>query len=146
MNVFTPIEGQVMVITGASSGIGRLTAIKAAAAGASVVLAARNAAHLGRVEQEIVRAGGAAIGAPTDVADMSQVQRLADRAVAEFGRMDCWIGNAAVSIYGTFDEVSLDDFRRIMEVNFMGQVHGAKAALPYLETTGGSLVCVGSAL
>src|SRR5688500_15549061 len=99
-----PIADQVIVITGASSGIGRLTAIKAAAAGASVVLAARNESNLEHVAQDIARLGGVAVVAPTDVTDMAQVQKLADRAVAEFGRLDCWIGNAAVSLYGTFQE------------------------------------------
>jgi NAD(P)-dependent dehydrogenase (short-subunit alcohol dehydrogenase family) len=140
------ISDQVIVITGASSGIGRATAVAAAAQGARVVLAARNARDLEELASEIARAGGAAIAVPTDVTDFVRVQALADRAVQEFGRIDCWINNAAVSMYGAFDDVSLEDFRRIMDVNFMGQVHGAKAALPKLEETGGTLICVGSVL
>jgi NAD(P)-dependent dehydrogenase (short-subunit alcohol dehydrogenase family) len=141
-----PLSEQVIVITGASSGIGRRTAVAAAAEGARVVLAARNAEDLEEVAAEIRRAGGTALAVPTDVSDYAQVLALAGRAVDELGRIDCWINNAAVSLYGAFDEVSLDDFRRVLEVNFMGQVHGAKAALPWLEETGGALICVGSAL
>ena len=141
-----PISEQVIVITGASSGIGRGTALSAAARGAKVVLAARNAHDLEELAGEIARAGGSAVAVPTDVTDFAQVQALAERAVREFGRIDCWINNAAVSLYGPFEDVSLDDFRRIMDVNFMGQVHGAKAALPRLEETSGTLICVGSVL
>jgi NAD(P)-dependent dehydrogenase (short-subunit alcohol dehydrogenase family) len=144
--VAKPIADQVIVVTGASSGIGRATAIKAAAAGARVVLAARNAQHLEYVAHEISRLGGTAVVVPTDVTDIRQVQWLADVALDEFGRLDCWIGNAGVSLYGSFQDLSLDDFRRVIEVNFMGQVHGAKVALPLLEESGGALVCVGSAL
>ena len=141
-----PISEQVIVITGASSGIGRATAVTAAQQGASVVLAARNEHDQKQVAEEIARCGGVAVAVPTDVSDYAQVEKLAARAVAEFGRIDSWINNAAVSLYGSFDEVSLEDFRRIMDVNFMGQVHGAKAALPHLEQTAGTLVCVGSVL
>jgi NAD(P)-dependent dehydrogenase (short-subunit alcohol dehydrogenase family) len=144
--VAKPISEQVIVITGASSGIGRATALAAAARGARVVLAARNAHDLEEVAAEIARAGGSALAAPTDVTDYAQVERLAERAVGAFGRIDCWINNAAVSLYGSFDQVSLEDFRRIMDVNFMGQVHGAKVALPRLEETSGTLICVGSVL
>jgi NAD(P)-dependent dehydrogenase (short-subunit alcohol dehydrogenase family) len=141
-----PIGDQVIVVTGASSGIGRLTAIQAAAAGARVVLAARNAAQLESVAHEIVRLGGVALAVPTDVTDMTQVQKLADRTLSEFGRLDSWIGNAGVALYGSFDEISLEEFRRVMDVNFMGQVYGARASIPLLERTAGSFVCVGSAL
>ena len=141
-----PISEQVIVITGASSGIGLATARSAAAQGAKVVLAARNVRDLEHAVEEIERAGGAAIPVPTDVAAFDQVQALAHRAVEAFGRIDSWVNNAAVSAYATFEQLSVDDIRRIMEVNFMGQVHGAKAALPHLERTDGALICVGSTL
>jgi NAD(P)-dependent dehydrogenase (short-subunit alcohol dehydrogenase family) len=141
-----PLSEQVVVVVGASSGFGLLTAQRAAARGASVVLAARNAADLDVAVRDITRAGGSAIAVPTDVTDYEQVQRLAQRAVAEFGRIDTWINNAAVSLYGYFMELSLEDIRRVMDVNFMGQVHGARAALPHLDRTDGALICVGSAL
>jgi NAD(P)-dependent dehydrogenase (short-subunit alcohol dehydrogenase family) len=141
-----PVSEQVMVVVGASSGIGRLTALLAAQRGARVVLAARNRSDLERAVEEIRRDGGEALAVPTDVTDPAQVEALAGRAVAEYGRIDSWVTTAAVSLYGTFRQVPLEEFRRVMEVNFMGQVHCARAALPHLERTAGALVCVGSAL
>lgn len=141
-----PISEQVIVITGASSGIGLATAREAARRGARVVLAARNRHDLERAAEEIRREGGDALAVPTDVTRYDQVEALAHRAVREFGRIDTWVNNAAVSVYGTFKEVSLEDFRREIDVIFFGQVHGAKAALPFLEQSHGALVCVGSAL
>jgi NAD(P)-dependent dehydrogenase (short-subunit alcohol dehydrogenase family) len=140
------ISEQVIVVTGASSGIGLATAQEAARRGARVVLAARNAHDLEHAVAEIRREGGDALAVPTDVTDYAQVQALAHRAVQEWGRIDTWVNNAGVSLYATFKEASLEDFRRVMETNFMGQVHGAKAALPHLEATNGALVCVGSTL
>ncbi len=141
-----PIREQVIVITGASSGIGLATAMHAAQLGARVVLAARNRRDLEAAVSAIRRDGGEAIAVPTDVTSYEAVQALAERAVTTYGRIDTWVNNAAVSAYAPFRETSLEDVRRIMDVNFMGQVHGAKAALPYLERTRGALVCVGSTL
>jgi short-subunit dehydrogenase len=140
------IRDQVIVITGASSGIGRITAMMAAAEGARVVLAARNETNLEEVAREIHRAGGAARAVPTDVTDIDQVRRLAQAAMDEFGRVDTWVNNAAVSLYGTFDDTAVEDIRRVIDVNFMGQVNCAKVALPLLEESAGTLVCVGSVL
>ncbi|MEX2282832.1 MAG: SDR family oxidoreductase [Gemmatimonadota bacterium] len=141
-----PVAEQVMVIVGASSGIGLLTAQEAARRGAKVVLAARNVRDLDLAVRQIARAGGDALAVPTDVTAYDQVERLARRAVTEFGRIDTWINNAAVSLYGYVTEVSREDVRRVMDVNFMGQVNGIRAALPFLETSAGTLICVGSAL
>jgi len=141
-----PIGQQVIVITGASSGIGLATAQVAARLGAKVALAARNARDLDRAVDEITRAGADAIAVPTDVTDPEQVEGLAEAAAERWGRIDTWVNNAAVSAYATFREQPLEDFRRLLEVNFMGQVHGARAALPHLERSDGALICVGSAL
>jgi NAD(P)-dependent dehydrogenase (short-subunit alcohol dehydrogenase family) len=140
------IGEQVVVIAGASSGIGLACAKDFAARGAKVVIAARNERDIEREAQYIRNAGGDVIDVPCDVAVAEQVQELATRAATEFGRIDSWIHNAAVSMYGSFKQASLDDFRRIMEINFLGQVYGAKAALPYLEQTGGAFISIGSAL
>ncbi|HEX2167630.1 MAG TPA: SDR family oxidoreductase [Longimicrobiales bacterium] len=140
------IEGQVIVITGASSGIGLATAQAAARSGARVVMAARNAGDLHNAADDIRREGGEAIAVQADVAVFEQVELLANRAIEEFGRIDTWVNCAAVSAYATFVEQPLEDIRRIMDVNFLGQVHGAKAALPHLEQSAGALICVGSTL
>jgi len=91
-------------------------------------------------------AGGEAVVVPTDVTEYPQVEALARTAVDTFGRIDTWINNAAVAVYGTFMDVPLEDFRRAFDVDFMGQVHGARAALPHLEASGGTLICVGSVI
>lgn len=141
-----PIRDQAIVITGASSGIGLATALAAARRGARLALAARNAAELERAAARVRDAGGVAVVVPTDVTVYEQVEALARSAVDAFGRIDTWINNAAVAVYGTFMDVPLDDFRRAFDVDFMGQVHGARAALPYLEASGGTLICVGSVI
>lgn len=141
-----PIERQVVVITGASSGMGLLTAREMARRGARVVMAARNARDLAQAAAEIRRDGGDAVAVPTDVTDADQVHRLARSAVEAFGRIDTWIGAAAVSAYATFREQPAEDFEQVLRVNFLGQVNGARAALPYLEQSGGALVFIGSAL
>jgi short-subunit dehydrogenase len=102
-----------MVITGASSGIGLVTAKQAAARGARVVLTARNGRDLDRAVRDIRQDGGRAIHVVADVSDPSQVERVADAAVREFGRIDTWVNNAAVSMYGRITEVSLEDMRRL---------------------------------
>ena len=140
------ISRQVIVITGASSGIGLVTAKEAARRGAKVVLAARNERDLNKAVEEIRREGGDALAVPTDVTDYAQVEALARRAAKEYGRIDTWVNNAGVSLYATFEEASLEDFKQVIDVIFYGQVHGAKAALPYLKKTEGALICVGSAL
>jgi len=139
-----PIGEQVVVITGASSGIGRETAMRFARRGARVVLTARNEEALRTVESAITGEGGRALAIPADVTDWNQVQQVAQRAVDTFGGIDTWVSNAAVSVYGAFRQVPVEEYRRVMDVNWMGQIHGAKAALPHLHKSGGTLIGIGA--
>ena len=141
-----PLDEQVIVITGASSGIGLVTAKNAARRGACVVLAARNEKDLRDATEAIRRDGGRAVYAAADVADAGQVDRVADTALREFGRIDTWVNNAAVSMYGRIMDLSIDDMRRQMDVNCWGQVYGSRTAVQHLRREGGALINVGSAL
>jgi short-subunit dehydrogenase len=138
------LKDQVIVITGASSGIGLCTAQSAAIQGAKVVLAARSGETLDDVVQRITANGGEAVAVVCDVADRAQVDNLAAEAIARFGRFDTWVNNAGVAIYGKLEEVNLDDARRMFDINFWGVVHGSRAALPHLRGQGGALINVGS--
>ncbi len=138
------IKDQVIVITGASSGIGLSTARMAAKRGARVVLTARNDADLRSVTDEI-RAGGArAIAVTADVANEADMDRVADAAVREFGTIDTWVNNAGLSIYGKLIDIPLQDKRRLFDVNFWGVVHGCRTAVRVLKQHGGALINIGS--
>jgi len=139
-----PLDQQVIVITGASSGIGLATAQAAVRQGARVVLAARSEHTLESVVGEMIRAGGEAMHVDTDVSKRDQVERLASAAFARFGRIDTWVNDAGLSIYGRLDEVSDQDNRRLFDINFWGVVYGSLVALPYLKQNGGALINVGS--
>jgi short-subunit dehydrogenase len=147
MNVaLLPLAEQVIVITGASSGIGLVTAKQAAARGASLVVVARNEHDLQSACEQIRHRGGRAIHVVADVADFAQVEHVADVAIGEFGRIDTWVNNAAVSMYGRITQLSVDDMRRQMDVNYWGQVYGSLVAVRHLRERGGALINVGSAL
>jgi short-subunit dehydrogenase len=139
-----PISEQVIVITGASSGIGLATALEAAQQGAKVVVAARSQQTLADVVSRIEDAGGQATAAVADVARREDVQRIAEVALKTFGRVDTWVNNAGVSAYGLLEQHQEHDARRIFDVNFWGVVHGSMAALPLLRQNGGALINVGS--
>jgi short-subunit dehydrogenase len=138
------IGDQVMVVTGASSGIGLATAKLAAERGACVVLTARDEDGLRQAVEGIRTAGGRAAYVVADVADRDALEQVAATAVREFGRLDTWVNNAGVAIYGRLEDVPVDDARRLFETNYFGMVNGALAALPYLKRRGGALINIGS--
>src|SRR5207247_2089938 len=117
------LREQVMVITGASSGIGLCTAKVAAAGGARVVLAARNGEALADIERQINSDGGQAVHVVADVGKRADVQRIADTAVQRFGGFDTWVNDAGVAIWGKLEEVTDEDSRRLFDTNFWGTVY-----------------------
>jgi len=139
-----PLNRQVIVITGATSGIGLATAQEAAKQGAQLVLAARGADVLDAVVARFNALGQEAVGVVADVSERSQVERIAQAAIARFGRIDTWVNNAGSTIYGRVDEVSEADARRLFDINFWGMVHGSLVALPHLKRQGGALINLGS--
>lgn len=141
-----PVREQVMVITGASSGIGLVTATEAARRGAQVMLAARNEDDLDKAVRRIRAAGGRAAYHVADIASERDVRALAAAATREFGRIDTWVNNAAVALYGRLVDVSMDDMRRQFDVNYWGQVYGSLAAVRHMRKRGGAIINVASAL
>ncbi|AHG91580.1 short-chain dehydrogenase/reductase SDR [Gemmatirosa kalamazoonensis] len=141
-----PIGEQVVVVVGASSGIGRTTARPAAERGARVVLAARNEHDLASAVDEIRARGGRAVHQVADVADAGQVERIAETAVREFGRIDTWVNAAGVGLYGKVMDVSMEDMRRQFDVIYWGTVHGSRTAVQRMGRDGGAIVNVASAL
>jgi NAD(P)-dependent dehydrogenase (short-subunit alcohol dehydrogenase family) len=144
------IAGGVIVVTGASSGIGRATALLLAEQGAHTVLVARRAAELDAVAAECDRRAGfagSALAVAADVTDSAAVEDVAARAVERFGRIDGWVNSAGVTGFGALLDVPLSDIERILRVNVMGTVHGARAALPrMIEQGSGVLVNLSSLL
>lgn len=141
------LDQQVVVLTGASSGIGRETAKLFASRGARLVLAARNSEALDAVVAECERAGSTAIAVQTDVSSYDEMTGLAQAAVDKFGRIDIWVNNASVSLYGTVEELDIAEIHRVIDVNLLGTIHGIKAALPHLRRAGsGTLINVSSTL
>ena len=140
------LSDQVIVITGASSGIGLVTARMAAKRGARVVLNARNEEALRRVTQEINTEGGQAIYVAGDVGRVGDVQHIADETVRHFGGFDTWVNNAGVSIYGHVLDQALQDQRRLFDTNYWGVVHGSMVACSHLRSRGGALINIGSVL
>ena len=141
-----PIEDQVVVITGASSGIGLATARLAVERGARVVLASRNESALETIVGDLNAAGERAAYVSGDVADEQVHREAADLAEAKFGGIDTWINNAGVSIYGELTRIPVDDARRLFETNYWGVVNGSKIAVERMRSRGGALINIGSVL
>ena len=141
----TAFRENVVIITGASFGIGQQLALQLADYGAWLALAARNSEKLEEVSNQCSQRGGRAIVIPTDVTDQSQCQNLIERTIAEYGRIDTLINNAGIGLASRFDELQdLAVFEKIIRVNFFGSVYCTHYALPYLKKTRGRLVGVSS--
>lgn len=134
------LSDAVVVVTGASSGIGRATALRLAKRGSTVVLAARREAALRALAQECEQAGGTALAVPTDVTDDAAVDALARRAVEEYGRIDVWVNNAAVALFASFEESPPGVYDRVLDTNLGGCVRGARAALGVFREQGSGVL------
>jgi NAD(P)-dependent dehydrogenase (short-subunit alcohol dehydrogenase family) len=135
-----PIGVQVVIIFGASSGIGRIAALEFAGRGAKVCVAARSEEGLKTLVEEIESNGGEAFYVIADAADFEQVKTVADKTVERYGRLDTWVHCAATFIFATVELTEPEEYKRLIEVNLLGQIHGAKAALLHLKKNGGALI------
>lgn len=141
------LHGKVAVVTGASSGVGRATARAFAERGARVALLARNVAALEHAAAEVVERGGQALVLALDVADAAAVEAAGTRVAAEWGGIDIWVNNAMISVLAPVERITPDEYRRVMEVNYLGYVHGTLAALRPMRRAGsGVIIQIGSAL
>jgi short-subunit dehydrogenase len=140
------VEDQVIVLTGASSGIGLATAHAAAARGARLVLVSRNEEALQRAARECEQLGGRALAVVADVARLEDLEHVARVAIESFGGFDTWINNAGLSVYGALERIPLEDHRRLMDVNYWGVVHGSLVAARHLRARGGAIINTGSVI
>jgi NAD(P)-dependent dehydrogenase (short-subunit alcohol dehydrogenase family) len=141
-----PVEQQVIILTGATSGIGLATAHALADRGARLVLVARNSEALEKVADECRERGGEAVPVTADVGRFDDLERVAQTAIERFGGFDTWINNAGVAIYGTCEDVPLEDHRRLFDTNYWGVVHGSLIAARHLRPKGGKIINTGSVL
>ncbi|HEY9691475.1 MAG TPA: SDR family oxidoreductase [Oculatellaceae cyanobacterium] len=140
-----PIQDQVVVVVGASSGIGRETALQFAKKQAKVVVSGRSEAKIASLVDEIRGFQGEVTAVIADVAEFDQVKAIADKAVEVYGRIDTWVHLPATAVFAMFEETKPEEFKRVIEVNLLGQVYGAMAALPYLKQQGrGALIHISS--
>lgn len=134
------LTGKTVVVTGASSGIGLATAEAAASAGANLILAARSDKTLDQIAARLEGDGRTPVVVPTDVADPGAMDALAERAVAATGRLDAWLNIAATSVYGTVEQLSVEEFEQVTKVTYLGVVYGCKAAVPRMRAHGGGTI------
>jgi len=147
MTVANSLEGKVVVVTGASAGVGRAAAAAFGAEGARVALLARGDEGLEAAAKEVEHAGGSGLGIPTDVSDAARVEAAADRAERELGPIEVWVNDAMTSVFAPVWEIDPEEFRRVTEVTYHGVVYGSMAALRRMRPRGrGAIVQVGSAL
>lgn len=138
---------EVVLITGASAGVGRATALAFARRGAHIGLVARDRERLEQARREVEAAGGRAVVVPADVSEPEQVEAAAVQTEKMFGPIDIWINNAMTSVFAPVKDTTADEFKRVMEVTFLGYVHGTQAALRrMLPRDSGVIVQVGSTL
>ncbi len=142
------LRGTTAIITGATSGIGRETALEFSKAGVRVVVAGRRKDRLTKLVSEIAAKGGEALAVATDVAEAKQVERLVEKAIKHFGEINTLVNNAGVGLAARFEELALEDFRRLMEVNFWGAIYACKAVVPLMkqQKSGGVIINVSSIL
>jgi NAD(P)-dependent dehydrogenase (short-subunit alcohol dehydrogenase family) len=141
-----PLSEQVIVVTGASSGLGRAIARGAGEAGAKLVVTARNGEALDDAVREIEAFGSEAIAVPADHSVQDEVAQVVEQAIDRFGRIDTYVANAMVTVMSEVTELQPDELRRVFDVNFFGMVHGYWAALPHLKESHGTFLHVSSAL
>ncbi len=134
------VQDQVVIITGASAGIGLATARQFAAAGAKLALAARSADKITQLADELRREGHEALAVPTDMRDKSQVERLIDETIRRFGRIDILINNAGQAAAGGIEDMSMDDYRQIIDLNIFGPLYAMQAAIPHMRQNGGGII------
>lgn len=140
-------EREVVVITGASAGVGRAVVREFAKRQAAIGLIARGADRLESARREVEEQGGEALALPTDVADATQVERAAEQVVNRFGRIDVWVNDAMTTIFAPLKEIKPEEFKRATEVTYLGCVYGTMAALKYMyRQDRGTIVQIGSAL
>lgn len=138
------IKDQVVVLMGASSGIGRVTAKEFAKRGAKVVVASRSEEGLQTVVDEIKQAGGEAVLFVADTADESQVRGLADYASAQFGRIDTWVQLAGIGVVSEYEKITAEDFRKMLDINLVGMFNGVKVAVEKMRDAGGAFIGISS--
>lgn len=139
--------GPVVVVTGASGGVGRATAHAFAAPGVRIALLARGKRGLEGVKEEVEYLGAEALVVPTDVADAAQVEHAASEIERRWGRIDVWVNNAMATVFGPVEKLQPDDLKRVTEVTYLGAAYGTMAALKRMRAQGsGVIVQVGSAL